>query len=138
MKDHVAIVILGDEGKTLFIQRSMKKSTLPGAWSFPSGTREEGESIEMTVCREAQEELGVTVQARNIPAKMELPEFNTRLHFVVCIIINGTPTINDKNEINEIRWMDFPTFFKTFNDEEIGHGLVWLRKNNSVWKSLLI
>jgi len=138
MKNHVAIVIQDNKGNVLFIKRSMKKSTLPGAWSFPSGTCEEGESVETTACREAKEELDIKVQAKNTPSKMELPEFDTRLYFVTCSIIEGTPIIKQKDEIDEIRWMDFQTFFKTFNDEEIGHGLVWLRKNNSIWKSLII
>jgi len=40
MKNHAAIMIRDGDGRVLFIQRSMKKSTLPGAWSFPSGTVE--------------------------------------------------------------------------------------------------
>ncbi len=45
MKEHIALVIKNRNNDILFIKRSMNKKTLPGAWSFPSGTVEEGEHI---------------------------------------------------------------------------------------------
>lgn len=136
MKDHAAIIICDGRGKILFIKRSETKSTLPGAWSFPSGTKESSESIEETALREAKEELGITVRTERTLTVTELPEFNVRLHFIVCSIAEGTPEIKDENEISEIRWMSFPTFFQAFTDKEIGHGLIWLRKNPEVWNKL--
>lgn len=43
MKEHAAIIIKNNEGEVLFIKRALDKKTLPGAWSFPSGTVEKGE-----------------------------------------------------------------------------------------------
>lgn len=132
MKSHSAIVIRDDKNNILFIKRSETKSTLPGAWSFPSGTQEEGESIEETTVRESKEELGVDVKIESTLAINELPEFKVRLHFIVCTISSGTPEIQEENEIAEIKWMSFKDFFSTFSDDEIGHGLIWLRKNPKV------
>jgi len=136
MKDHAAIMIRSDDGQILFIQRSIKKSTLPGAWSFPSGTVEEGEDVLSTAVRESMEELGVDVSAEKVLSTLDLPEFSARLHFVLCSVKDGEPTIEEPDEIDAIDWMSMGDFFEKFSDDEIGHGLVWLRANPDVWAEL--
>lgn len=136
MKKHVAIVIMNKDNKILFIQRSMTKKTLPGAWSFPSGTSEVGENIYETTIREAEEELGVNVGIHKTLATKELPEFSVELVFVLCSIRQGVPYIKEPYEIDKIEWLRFEEFFKRFSDNEIGHGLIWLRKNPEVWRNL--
>ena len=136
MKDHAAIMIRDDDGRILFIQRSMKKKTLPGIWSFPSGTVEDGESILLTAVRESAEELGVDVLAERVLSTLDLPEFSARLHFVLCSIKGGVPSIEELDEIDVIDWMSMENFFERFSDDEIGHGLAWLRGNPGVWGEL--
>jgi len=135
MKEHAAIVIKNENNDILFIKRSMNKKTLPGAWSFPSGTVEEGEHVHNTTVREAMEELGIDVGVEDILAVRELPEFSVKLIFVLCNIKSGEPIINQSNEIDKIEWMKFSDFFDKFSDEEIGHGLIWLRQNPHIWES---
>ena len=142
MKDHAAIIIRNGKNEILFIQRSMKKSTLPGAWSFPSGTMEENEHIHTTAIREAKEELNIEVESECTLATMDLPEFSVRLHFILCNIKEdqaqeNTPSITEPDEIEKIEWMSFTDFFNKFSDDEIGHGLVWLRKNPHVLSNLI-
>ena len=134
MRAHVAIIIK-DSDKILFIKRSMKKKTLPGAYSFPSGTIEEGESAFETTIREGNEELGIVLEPEKIISEKELPELDTKLIFVLCKMRQGKIII-DFNEIQEIEWMTFQDFFNRFSDNEIGHGLVWLRKNPEIWKNI--
>jgi len=136
MKDHAVMMIRNDAGRILFVQRSMKKSTLPGAWSFPSGTVEEGEDVLLTAVRESMEELGVDVSPERVLSTLDLDEFSVRLHFVLCSIISGDPVIGEPDEIDEIDWMSMEDFFEKFSDDNIGHGLVWLRKNPDVWADL--
>ena len=138
MKSHVALVIKNDSGEILFVQRSMNKKTLPGIWAFPSGTVEEGESIYETAGREAFEELGVRVDSEKLFASCELSEFSVKLQFVLCNIKSGKPFIKELDEIDKIEWMTFHDFFKRFSDEEIGHGLIWLRKHPEIWEAGLI
>ena len=133
MKEHVAIVLQNSNNEVLFIKRSMKKKTLPGAWSFPSGTKENNESLEDTTMREAMEELGVKVNPKKIMSNIDLPEFSVRLFFMLCNVEEGEPKITEPDEIDELRWMTFNDFFNNFSDKEIGHGLVWLRKNPVLW-----
>lgn len=133
MKDHAAIIIRNKENEILFIQRSFKKKTLPGSWSFPSGTVEEGENIFETAIREANEELDIEIEPNEILATHDLPEFSVRLLFILCNIIKGNPIIKEPKEIEKFEWMKFQDFFDKFSDSEIGHGLVWLRKNPNIW-----
>jgi len=129
MQTHAAIIIKNPDDKVLFIQRSMKKKTLPGAWSFPSGTVKETEYIYDTTIRECKEELDIDANPSDIIASKQLPEFNVRLSFVLCNINFQHPNIKEPDEIENFEWMTFPEFFKRFSDKEIGHGLIWLRKN---------
>jgi len=136
MKTHVALVIINENKEILFVRRSMKKKTLPGIWSFPSGTQEENETFEKTAVREGMEELGVEIAPKKIFAAKELPEFSVKLEFLSCKIKSGAPRIIAKDEIDEIEWMTFQDFFVKFPDAKIGHGLIWLRNNPLVWKEL--
>jgi 8-oxo-dGTP diphosphatase len=133
MKDHAAI-LLHKNNKFLFVKRSKTKKFLPNIWAFPSGTKESEESIYDTAVRESFEELGVKVEAENTIATKELPELQSRLHFVTCKIISGEPFIKDANEIQEIEWLTFNQFFSKYSDSEIGHGLIFLRQNPELWK----
>jgi 8-oxo-dGTP diphosphatase len=136
MKDHVAILIR-DSDKFLFIKRSERKKALPNIWAFPSGTKEDGESLDETAVREAYEELGVKVKVENILAAKELPELETTLHFVICSVLSGRPFIKELNEISRIEWLTLPQFFSKYNDSEIGHGLIFLRQNPQIWENYL-
>lgn len=132
MKNH-AVFILRDGDKFLFVQRAATKKSLPNIWAFPSGTIEEGETPEITIIREAKEELGVDVQIEKSLAKVELPELQARLHFIVCAANLATPIIFDPGEIQKIRWLTFEEFFKEYSDQQIGHGLIYLRQHPEIW-----
>ena len=134
MKEHAVMVIRNEDNDILFVKRSMNKSTLPGAWSFASGTVEENEHAHDTIIREAVEEFGVGVEIEESIATLDLPEFNVKLIFVLCNIIDGEPKICAEDEMDEIEWMKFSDFFERFEDDNIGHGLIWLRKNPHIWE----
>jgi len=131
-----AVLVLEEKGKILFVKRSMKKKTLPGAWAFPSGTMKERETSFQTIIREAKEELDIEVNPLRIIIETELPEFSVKLSFILCNIKKGIPIINEPDEIEELAYMTFNEFFNKFSDNEIGHGLAWLRKNPDIWRSL--
>ncbi len=132
MKNH-AVIVLHDHGKVLFVKRSAAKKSLPNMWAFPSGTIEEGESKEITLVREAKEELGVDVKFEKDLASVELEDLGARLYFMQCSMINNQPIVFDESEIQQIVWLSFEDFFKKFKDEEIGHGLIYLRNHPEIW-----
>lgn len=136
IKEHAAIVIKNETGEILFIKRSIKKKTLPGCWSFPSGTREVNEDIFNTAIRESKEELDVLVSPIKLIASQDLTEFNVRLYFILCKITEGIPTIKDFDELEKIEWLKISDFFDKYTDSEIGHGLIWLRQNKNILKEI--
>lgn len=135
MKNHAAFII-HDGDQILFIKRSLEKKTLPGAWSFPTGTQEDGETIETTAIRESQEELGVTTTVDRTLGSKDLDEFGVELHFILSTITAGEPQVVDQSEISEFAWMTFEEFFATYSDDEIGHGLVYLRQHPELWQDI--
>lgn len=132
MKSHAAIVLRNGD-KILFVQRAATKKSLPNIWAFPSGTIEEGETAEVTAVREAKEELGLDVVVKNNLAIVELPELGARLVFIVCESTSDSPIVFDSNEIQAIRWLSFEEFFREYSDEQIGHGLIFLREHPEIW-----
>lgn len=132
MKNH-AVIVLYDKGKVLFVKRSATKKSLPNIWAFPSGTIEEGESKETTLVREAKEELSIDVKFEKDLASVELEDLGSKLHFMKCSMINSQPIVFDESEIQQIEWLSFEDFFKKFKDEEIGHGLIYLRNHPEIW-----
>ena len=135
MKDHAAI-LLRDRQMVLFVQRAATKKKLPNIWAVPSGTIEEGESPEQTVLREALEELGIAVRIEWPLATVELPELGARLHFIVCTASSDAPISCDASEIQAYEWNTFEGFLDEHPDEEIGHGLVYLRRHPELWRGM--
>jgi predicted house-cleaning noncanonical NTP pyrophosphatase (MazG superfamily)/8-oxo-dGTP pyrophosphatase MutT (NUDIX family) len=135
--DHAAIIIKNKDNKILFIKRSMNKKTLPGVYSFPSGTKKENETINQTAIREAKEELDLNLKIIKTIATQKLPEFNVRLNFILSEVTNQIPKIIATDEIDSYIWMTFEEFFNIYSDDNIGHGLVWLRKNPDVYTGIL-
>lgn len=135
MEDHSVLVIVRG-GKCLFVQRSMQKKQLPGAWAFASGTVESGESLQHTAKRESMEEFGVEVKPIQVFAKHELEDVKIRLNFVLCELVRGEPKVMDPAEAERLAWMSMNEFFAKYTDDEIGHGLRWLRANPKAWQNL--
>jgi len=57
----VAAALVDDEGRVLIAQRPQGKQ-LAGLWEFPGGKVEAGETPELALIRELDEELGITVK----------------------------------------------------------------------------
>ncbi|WP_225866391.1 MULTISPECIES: 8-oxo-dGTP diphosphatase MutT [Prochlorococcus] len=85
-------LIFNDLGEILIAQRKSNQS-MGGMWEFPGGKQEEGESIEYTIIRELQEELGIKVRVGNILLEFDHSYTHKKLHFVVyfCELISGVP-----------------------------------------------
>ena len=75
-------VLIQADGRFLLTSRPAGK-VYEGYWEFPGGKLESGESVEAALCRELQEEIGITIGAV-YPWKVEMvdyPHALVRLHF---------------------------------------------------------
>lgn len=102
MRDGVIIVL--QRGDAFLVGRRAGHKPAAGYWTQVSGKVEPGESQRDAVTREAMEELGCQVVARE--KLQELPSHNGdyRLHYWRSELVKGEPRIcND--ELTELRWV---------------------------------
>lgn len=89
----IAVGVLRDARGRLLIAQRPAGTHWAGYWEFPGGKREPGETLETTLARELQEELGVTprLPRRLIRMNNELATHTVRLHVWLVSDWQGSP-----------------------------------------------
>ncbi|MFJ7685993.1 NUDIX hydrolase [Peribacillus butanolivorans] len=101
-----AFIYKEDEHKILMVNNK------GGTWSLPGGAVEQGETLKQAVIRETKEETGLTIEVEEVVAVNEAI-FKEKGHHALFItfkakIVDGEISIQDKDEISEIVWIDIP------------------------------
>jgi mutator protein MutT len=98
----VAAVICS--GEDVLITRRLRGTHLEGLWEFPGGKLEAGESHEVALRREIQEELdsGVRVHERLLTTTHAYPDRAVALHFYRCTLTTTPRAVLGQ----EMRWVD--------------------------------
>lgn len=102
---HIGIgVIFNHEGKLLIAKRPDDKM-LGGLWEFPGGKQEKGETIEETIIREFEEEVGIHIHLEKPypPIKHAYSHFKITLQAWRGRLISGEA---QPKESSEIRWIE--------------------------------
>jgi mutator protein MutT len=101
------VLIRGDE--ILLGKRSAHRASFPGAWDVPGGNVKQGETLEQTLARELEEELGITpVDYRLLGVVREpRPEVygEGTHHIYVVTKWNGVPRNLSQDEHSELAWV---------------------------------
>ena len=81
---------------------------LGGLWEFPGGKQEGDESIQETISREVDEELGIKVAVGDCitVVKHAYTHFKITLHAYTCAWVEGVPV---PQSAAELRWVDIKT-----------------------------
>ena len=117
MKPHlqIALAIIWREGEILVSRRLDSADHLPGAWEFPGGKIEVGETPAQAAIREACEEVGLLVEvtAARSPIEWEYEQRIVTLHPFDCRIIGGHLETRRVAEVrcmapSELRTEDYP------------------------------
>ena len=88
-KIEVVAAILQRDGAYFATQRGYGE--FEGMWEFPGGKIEPGESREIALKREIQEELGVDITIENLlcTTEYDYPSFHLTMHCYLCSIASG-------------------------------------------------
>lgn len=100
-RDVVVFVLARADGRLLMEWREDWPPS-PGAWVFPGGKREQGESTAAAVVRESDEELGITIRAmQQLPEVTSAPPW-VNIPFVITGWSGVVPTATDNGD--RLRW----------------------------------
>ena len=102
----VVAAILHRDGAYFATQRGYGE--FEGMWEFPGGKIEPGESREVALRREIQEELGVNVTIENLLCMTEYdyPSFHLTMHCYLCSVTSGEIELR---EHKSARWLTAET-----------------------------
>ena len=105
-KIEVVAAILHRDGAYFATQRGYGE--FEGMWEFPGGKIEPGESREVALKREIQEELGVDIAIENLPCTTEYdyPSFHLTMHCYLCSVASGEIELR---EHKSARWLTAET-----------------------------
>jgi len=99
----VVAAIIRKDGEILITQR-LDNVHLARFWEFPGGKVEAGESFEVALQREIQEELGIKIRVKDefLTLDHDYPAKSVRLHFFNCTVLQGDPKAID---VADLRWV---------------------------------
>jgi 8-oxo-dGTP diphosphatase len=110
IQDTVGAMLIDDGGRVLLGLRSSSKKIWPDHWDTIGGRVEAGESLQVALIREVQEEIGVTPTAFDLIATVrerEPERHGVMLHHIYAVTAwtGGMPQ-NTSDEHSELRWFE--------------------------------
>ncbi|MFV0333818.1 MAG: 8-oxo-dGTP diphosphatase MutT [Tropicimonas sp.] len=101
-----AVALVDRDGRILLAQRPEGKS-MAGLWEFPGGKVEPGETPEVALIRELEEELGINTWASCLApltfASHSYPEFHLLMPLFICRKWQGTPVSRENQRLKWVR-----------------------------------
>lgn len=108
-----AVALIDPDGRVLLAQRPEGKS-MAGLWEFPGGKVEPGETPEIALVRELQEELGInTWQSCLAPltfASHSYESFHLLMPLFACRKWEGTPQSKEGQALKWVRPLDLKSY----------------------------
>ena len=109
----VVAAILHRDGAYFATQRGYGE--FEGMWEFPGGKIEPGESHEVALKREIQEELGVDIAIENLlcTTEYDYPSFHLTMHCYLCSIASGEIELREhksalwltSDKLEDVAWL---------------------------------
>jgi 8-oxo-dGTP diphosphatase len=108
-----AVALIDVDGRVLLAQRPAGKS-LAGLWEFPGGKVDPGETPEIALIRELQEELGIDTWASCLApltfASHTYEDFHLLMPLYACRKWNGTPQGREGQTLKWVRANDLAQY----------------------------
>ena len=117
--DVVAAIIIKD-GKYFIAQRNRNKH-MGLSWEFPGGKVEEGESFEIALKREIEEELNIEINIKNKLGEENYQDdkINVKLHYFICSHFNGEIILSEHEDSAWITKNEFKNYNFAEGDSDI-------------------
>ena len=130
--------ILVKEGKIALIRRGGR--TFHNHWALPGGMLEEGERVETTLAREMQEELGVSIEAKEILGVYSEKDRDPRQHTIsvvfICEYKGKLVAGDDAKAYSEFSLEEALQLELAFDHKKILEDYKkWLEKKETFWSS---
>lgn len=112
---HIEVVaaVIYKDGEILATQRGYGE--FEGMWEFPGGKIEPGESCDVALKREIQEELGVDIEVGELicTTEYDYPSFHLTMHCFLCSVESGEIELKEhksarwltKDTLNDVEWL---------------------------------
>ena len=108
-----AVALIDVDGRVLLAQRPPGKS-MEGLWEFPGGKIESGETPELALIRELQEELGINTWASCLApltfASHAYDDFHLLMPLFACRKWEGTPVAREGQILKWVRAQDLKNY----------------------------
>ena len=117
--DVVAAIIIKDD-KYFIAQRNRNKH-MGLSWEFPGGKVEEGESFEIALKREIEEELNIGINIKNKLGEENYQDdkINVKLHYFICSYAYGEIFLNEHEDSAWVTKNDFKNYNFAEGDSDI-------------------
>lgn len=104
----IKVVIRDPEGRCLLLRRSSASRGNPGKWEFPGGKVENGESFDLALLREVEEETGLRVSLQRVvgAADVELADRHVAYLFLEGMLEGGQLRLSSEHE--GYSWVERP------------------------------
>ena len=117
--DVVAAIIIKDD--KYFIAQRNRNIHMGLSWEFPGGKVEKGESFEIALKREIEEELNIEINVKNKLGEENYQDekINVKLHYFICSHISGEVYLNEHEDSAWVSKNEFKNFNFAEGDSDI-------------------
>ena len=111
MRKDVVAALIWQGDRFMICQRPAHKAR-GLLWEFVGGKVEPGETFQEALIRECQEELGITVQVKDLFTQVDhvYPDIHIRLSLFHCTIAQGNPVLLEHADLKWILPSQIPEF----------------------------
>lgn len=82
---HVCAYLILEKDNEVLLSLRQGTGFADGQWNLPAGHVEEGETVTQAICREALEEIGVTIDPKDLEVVHIMYHMSNRPNVVVCM-----------------------------------------------------
>ena len=116
LNDEVIVIgIVVNDKKILMVRRRIKEKDLH--WQFPGGLVEDNESQEEAIKREVREETAIICKTKRRLGQRIHPSTKKKIIYFVCDYISGEEKVLDKEELDDVRWMNSNEIFENITSD---------------------